>query len=192
MRFSFLQTAVLCTAVGAGSALAGTASTVTIETNLGNITVELYPDKAPKTVENFLNYVNDGHYEGTIFHRVIPGFMVQGGGFTQDFKQKSTKSPIKNEADNGLKNNRGTLAMARTSDPNSASTQFFINLVDNSFLDYSAPTTQGWGYAVFGKVITGMDIVDQIAKTPTGRAGPFASDVPKTAVIINKITVAGK
>lgn len=156
---------------------------VLLKTSMGNIKIELYPDKAPVTVENFLNYVSSGQYDDTIFHRVIPGFMVQGGGFTVDFKQKPTNSPIQNEADNGLKNTRGTLAMARTSDPNSASAQFFINLANNPFLDFKARTPSGWGYAVFGKVIEGMDVVDRIAKVKTG-AYEGHHDVPLDPVII--------
>jgi len=162
---------------------------IDIQTNMGSIVVELDGEKAPKTVENFLAYVRDGHYNGTIFHRVIPGFMIQGGGYTAQFQQKPTRAPVKNEADNGLKNARGTLAMARTSDPHSASAQFFINTVDNDFLDYRSPTQQGWGYAVFGKVISGMDVVDKISKLKRGPAGPFPSDVPADTVVIEKATV---
>ncbi len=159
---------------------------VIIKTNQGNITAELYSDKAPKTVENFLSYVNSGFYKNTIFHRVIDGFMVQGGGFTVDFKQKPTEAPIDIESDNGLKNQRGTLAMARTSDPNSATSQFFINTADNSFLDYKSPTPSGWGYAVFGKVTDGMDVVDKISKVKTG-AFAGHGDVPLDPVIILSI-----
>lgn len=161
--------------------------TVEIRTNLGAIQLELYPDKAPKTVENFLNYVKDGYYSGTIFHRVIPDFMIQGGGFDQNLAQKPTRQPIENEAANGLKNNIGTIAMARTSDPHSASSQFFINVANNNFLDYTAPTLRGYGYTVFGKVTAGMEVVNRIAETPTGAKGPFASDVPKDMVIIEHI-----
>ncbi len=160
---------------------------VEIKTNLGNILLELYPDKAPKTVENFLQYVKEGHYKSTVFHRVIPGFMIQGGGFDKAFRQKSTRPPIENEAANGLKNNIGTIVMARTSDPHSASAQFFINVADNAFLNYSAPTTRGYGYTVFGKVTGGMDIVNKIAATPTGAGGPFPGDVPRETVIIEEI-----
>ena len=163
--------------------------TVVLETNLGNITLELYPDEAPKSVANFADYVRAGHYDGTVFHRVIPGFMVQGGGFTTDLSQKSTNAPITNEADNGLKNDRGTIAMARTGEPHSATAQFFINVADNAFLNFSAPTRQGWGYAVFGKVTSGMDVVDAIVALPTGAAGPFGSDVPKQAAIIETARV---
>ena len=137
---------------------------VLLETTSGDILVELYPDKAPETVANFLKYVDDGFYNNTIFHRVIPGFMIQGGGLTARMQQKDTSAPIKNEADNGLKNDRGTIAMARTMDPHSATAQFFINLVDNDFLNFQAPSGNGWGYCVFGRVTEGMDVVDKIAK----------------------------
>ena len=157
---------------------------VEFKTNQGTFVVELYPAKAPKTVENFLQYVKDGHYKGTIFHRVIPNFMIQGGGFGADFAQKKTRAPIPIEADNGLRNDVGTLAMARTSDPKSATAQFFINHKNNDFLNYTSPTMQGWGYAVFGKVIKGMDVVNRIAAIPTGPRGPFPSDVPSQQVII--------
>jgi len=162
---------------------------VLMKTNLGNITLELYPDKAPETVENFLGYVEDGFYSNTIFHRVIANFMVQGGGFDKAFNQKPTRNPVQNEADNGLKNEVGTIAMARTSDPHSATAQFFINVANNAFLNFSSPTPRGYGYTVFGKVIDGMDIVYQIAKTPTGSGGPFPGDVPKNTVIIETISV---
>ncbi len=160
---------------------------VEIRTNFGNIVLELYPDKAPKTVENFLAYIKDGHYRSTVFHRVIPGFMIQGGGFDKAFKQKPTRQPVENEAANGLRNELGTVAMARTSDPQSASAQFFINVADNAFLNYTAPTQRGYGYTVFGKVIRGMEVVNKIAATPTGSGGPFPSDVPKETVIIEEI-----
>ncbi len=170
-----------------GTVLAGTP--VRLDTSLGPITLELADDKAPKTVENFLAYAREGFYNGTIFHRVIDGFMIQGGGFTTDFQQKPTRAPIKNEADNGLKNQRGTIAMARTSDPQSATAQFFINVKDNPALDYTSATPQGWGYAVFGQVIGGMETVDKIRQTPTGTGGPGFRDVPKTPVIIQSVTV---
>ncbi len=160
---------------------------VEIKTNLGNVILELYPDKAPKTVDNFLRYVKDGYYTGTVFHRVIPGFMIQGGGFDKAFNQKPAGQPIKNEAANGLKNEIGTVAMARTSDPHSATAQFFINVANNTFLNHTVPTLQGYGYTVFGKVIEGMDVVNRIATAPTGAAGPFPSDVPNVAVIIEEI-----
>ncbi len=161
---------------------------VTLETSMGNIVLELYPDKAPKTVENFLAYVRDGQYDGTIFHRVIPNFMIQGGGMTEDMQEKPTRAPIENEANNGLKNDEGTIAMARTSDPHSATAQFFINVKNNDFLNFSAPTPQGWGYAVFGKVVEGMDVVHKIEKVQTGsRMGH--QDVPLDPVVITKATV---
>jgi peptidyl-prolyl cis-trans isomerase B (cyclophilin B) len=166
-----------------------TAPQVKLHTSHGDIVLKLDAAKAPVTVQNFLAYVKEGHYDGTIFHRVIPNFMAQGGGFTEDFKQKPTHPPIKNEADNGLKNKRGTIAMARTPDPNSATAQFFINFVDNAFLDYKSPTPQGWGYAVFGEVTQGMDVVDKMATIPTGRGGPMPTDVPQTPIIIEKATV---
>ena len=160
---------------------------VRIDTNLGSISLVLYPDKAPKTVENFLHYVRDNFYTETIFHRVIPNFMIQGGGFDQALVQKPTNQPIMNEAANGLKNEIGTIAMARTSDPHSATSQFFINVANNSFLNYSSPTAQGYGYTVFGKVIEGMNIVNKIAALPTGPRGIFAKDVPKDTVVIKAI-----
>jgi peptidyl-prolyl cis-trans isomerase B (cyclophilin B) len=153
--------------------------------NFGNITIELDADKAPKSAENFLAYVKKGHYDGTIFHRIIDGFMVQGGGFEPDMSQKPSDAPINNEANNGLKNNKYTLAMARTQDPHSASAQFFINVADNGFLNHTAPSIQGWGYAVFGKVIAGTDVVDKMAKVRTGRKG-FHDDVPVDQVLITK------
>ncbi len=160
---------------------------IKIKTNLGSIKLELYPEKAPKTVENFLQYVADGFYKNTIFHRVIPNFMIQGGGFDTTYTQKPTRQPIANEAANDLKNRIGAIAMARTSDPHSATAQFFINVADNDFLDYSAPTQRGFGYTVFGKVIEGMDIVNQIASTPTGAGGPFQSDVPHKKILIENV-----
>jgi len=162
---------------------------VKFETSQGNFVIQLDKTKAPVTVENFLGYVKEGFYDGTIFHRVIPGFMAQGGGFSTDYKQKATKAPIKIEADNGLPNKRGSVAMARTSDPNSATAQFFINFIDNGFLNHKNPTPQGWGYTVFGEVVEGMDVVDGFGKIPTGPGGPFPTDVPKTQIVINKATV---
>ena len=161
---------------------------VTIETSKGTITLELDREKAPASVENFVTYAKAGHYDGTIFHRVIPGFMVQGGGFDTDMKQKTTNPPVKIEADNGLKNDRGTVAMARTNDPNSATSQFFINLKDNDFLNHTAPSPQGWGYTVFGKVTDGMDVVESIEKVKTGNNHGH-QDVPLMEVIIRKVTV---
>jgi len=154
----------------------------------GVITLELDQDKAPKTVENFLNYVNNGHYNNTVFHRVIPGFMVQGGGFEPGMSQKPTGAEIQNEANNGLKNDSYTVAMARTSAPHSATAQFFINVADNSFLNHTAPSAQGWGYAVFGKVVDGKDVVDKIKAVKTGRKG-FHDDVPLEDVVIEKAVV---
>jgi len=161
---------------------------VRIETSRGPITVELYADQAPATVANFLTYLNSDFYNGTIFHRVIAGFMIQGGGFDREMQRKDTRTPVENEADNGLKNQRGTIAMARTRDPHSATAQFFINHEDNAFLDHKAKNRMGWGYAVFGKVTAGMDVVDAIAATPTGAGGPFPKDVPQPPVIIEKVT----
>ncbi|MFL2657047.1 MAG: peptidylprolyl isomerase [Burkholderiaceae bacterium] len=161
---------------------------VNFETNLGNITIELDKKKAPKTVNNFVKYIQEGHYDKTIFHRVINGFMIQGGGFEKNMKEKATTAPIENEADNGLKNKAYTLAMARTSDPHSASAQFFINLVDNDFLDHSSKTMSGWGYAVFGKVIKGMEVVDKISEVATATKG-FHDDVPVKPITIKKATI---
>jgi len=161
---------------------------VALETNKGRIVLELFPDKAPKSVENFLQYVKAGHYNGIIFHRVIDGFMIQTGGFTADMTQKPTRPPIQNEADNGLRNERGTIAMARTGDPHSASAQFFINTVNNDGLNHKSKTPQGWGYTVFGKVTEGMDVVDAIAKVRTGTKSGY-SDVPVEPVVIKKATV---
>ncbi len=166
-----------------------TAPEVKLTTTLGDIVIRLDPAKAPLSVENFLSYVKDGHYDGTIFHRVIKGFMAQGGGFTEQWQQKNTKASIKNEADNGLLNKRGTIAMARTSDPDSATAQFFINYSDNAFLDFKSKTSQGWGYAVFGEVISGMDVVDKMTTIPTGRGGPMPTDVPQTPIVINKAVI---
>jgi peptidyl-prolyl cis-trans isomerase B (cyclophilin B) len=156
---------------------------------MGVITLELDADKAPDTTANFVNYVKKGHYDGTVFHRVIPGFMVQGGGFASGMKQKPTDAPVKNEANNGLKNDKYTVAMARTSDPHSASAQFFINVAKNDFLNHTAPTAQGWGYAVFGKVTGGTDVVDRIEGVKTSRSG-FHDDVPVEDVVIEKAVVA--
>jgi cyclophilin family peptidyl-prolyl cis-trans isomerase len=163
---------------------------VDIKTNVGTIRLELYPAKAPKTVENFLRYVKDGHYNGTVFHRVIDGFMIQGGGFEAAYRQKPTREPVQNEAKNGLRNEAGTVAMARTPAPHSATAQFFINVANNEFLN-AERAQDGWGYAVFGKVVSGMDVVTKIAKTPTGAAGPFRSDVPKQPVLIQSVTLVG-
>jgi peptidyl-prolyl cis-trans isomerase B (cyclophilin B) len=161
---------------------------IKLHTNFGEISIELDADKAPITVANFLQYVNDGFYENTIFHRVIDGFMIQGGGFDTDMKQKATKAPIKNEADNGLANKSYTIAMARTPNPDSASSQFFINVADNDFLNFSSPTAQGWGYCVFGKVTAGTEVVDKIKKVKTGNRNGH-QDVPVEPVIIERAEV---
>jgi peptidyl-prolyl cis-trans isomerase B (cyclophilin B) len=158
---------------------------VELDTSKGKIVLALYPQKAPETVKNFLGYVDAKFYDGTIFHRVIPKFMIQGGGFTADMRRKPTRQPIINEADNGLKNDRGTIAMARTSDPHSATAQFFINSVNNDFLNYRSKTSQGWGYAVFGRVIQGMKVLDAISKVRTGARGPYR-DVPLETIVILK------
>jgi peptidyl-prolyl cis-trans isomerase B (cyclophilin B) len=161
---------------------------VKLETSKGTMIIELYPDKAPVTVANFLDYVNSGAYDGTIFHRVIKNFMNQGGGFTPDFKKVDTKDPIKNEADNGLKNLKNTVAMARTGEPHSATNQFFINTADNAFLDYTGKSMRGWGYTVFGKIIEGQNISGVISRAATGPGGPFSKDVPRTQITIIKMT----
>ncbi len=166
----------------------GSAPQVQLETSHGNIVIELNRDKAPNTVANFLSYVEDGFYDATIFHRVIENFMIQGGGFDENFQQKETKAPIENEADNGLSNKRGTLAMARTNDPHSATAQFFINTVDNDFLDFKGKAPSGWGYAVFGEVVEGMDVVDKIRAVKTTMRGPH-QDVPAETVLIIKASV---
>lgn len=161
---------------------------ILLETSMGKITLELDPQAAPKTTRNFAHYVENGFYDGTIFHRVIKGFMIQGGGLTPDMQKKSTQAPIPNEAFNGLKNTRGTIAMARTMDPHSATSQFFINTVDNTFLNHRSKTGQGWGYCVFGKVVEGMDVVDKIENVPTvSRAG--RKDIPQAPVIIKRALV---
>jgi len=164
---------------------------VEFDTTHGAIVIELDAQKAPVTVANFLDYVESGHYDGTVFHRVIDGFMIQGGGMDSKMNEKRAGTPIKNEADNGLKNDVGTIAMARTSDPHSATAQFFINVKNNDFLNYTSPTPQGWGYAVFGKVTDGMDVVNQIKGVATGRYGHHA-DVPTTPVVINSAKVISK
>ena len=184
-----LITSVLALLLNTVSLADDTRPRVMLQTSQGDIVLELDPRAAPLTVKNFLTYVEDGAYDGTIFHRVIKDFMIQGGGFTEDYQRRATRETVRNEADNGLKNKRGTIAMARTSAPHSASNQFFINLVDNAFLDHTAPNPRGWGYAVFGKVVEGMETVDKIGKQPTGRGGPFRQDVPKTPVIITKASV---
>jgi peptidyl-prolyl cis-trans isomerase B (cyclophilin B) len=161
---------------------------IKLNTNKGTITLELDAAKAPQTVENFMAYAKDGFYDGTIFHRVISNFMIQGGGMQPGMIEKETRAPVKNEADNGLSNERGTIAMARTPDPDSATAQFFINVKDNNFLDFKAPTADGWGYCVFGKVTDGMDVVDKIKDVPTGSSG-FHQDVPTEEVIIESVEI---
>ncbi len=180
-----LATLALCAVTS--SALAQDPPRVKFSTTAGAFVVEVYPDKAPKTVENFLQYVKDKHYDGTIFHRVIDNFMVQGGGFDAKYSQKPTRAPVVLEANNGLKNDTGTIAMARTSNPNSATSQFFINVKDNAMLN--APAPDGYGYTVFGKVVSGADVILKIKSTPTGAGGPFPSDVPKTTILINSATL---
>ena len=163
---------------------------VTLHTNHGDITLTLNAEKAPETVANFLQYCRDGHYDNTIFHRVIDGFMIQGGGYAPGFEEKDTRAPIKNEAANGLSNKVGTIAMARTSEPHSASAQFFINVNNNDFLDFKSPTTQGFGYCVFGEVTAGMDVVNKIKGVKTGNYGRMHQDVPTEDVVITKVTLA--
>jgi peptidyl-prolyl cis-trans isomerase A (cyclophilin A)/peptidyl-prolyl cis-trans isomerase B (cyclophilin B) len=182
---------VVLSAAAAGPGALADDPQVDLKTSAGTIRLELYPAKAPKSVANFLQYVKDGHFDGTVFHRVIPDFMIQGGGFDGSYKQKATRDPIQNEAKNGLKNDLGTIAMARTNAPHSASAQFFINLKNNDFLN-AASAQDGWGYAVFGKVVAGMDVVTKISKLPTGSGGPFRTDVPREAVLIQSATVVGK
>ncbi|MBM4284833.1 MAG: peptidyl-prolyl cis-trans isomerase [Deltaproteobacteria bacterium] len=172
----------------AGEAQAGKNPQVKLSTTMGDITLELFPDKAPATVANFLQYVKEGFYDGTIFHRVIDGFMIQGGGMDAQMKEKPTRAPIQNEADNGLTNDAYTIAMARTNEPHSASAQFFINVKNNDFLNHKGKTVQGWGYAVFGKVVQGQEVVDKIKMAPTGNKG-FHQNVPLEPVIITKATV---
>jgi cyclophilin family peptidyl-prolyl cis-trans isomerase len=183
-----LRTAAIFLTLLTASAANAADPKVKMETSEGVIVIELYPEKAPDTVKNFLSYVDEGFYDGTIFHRVIPNFMIQGGGFTEDMQQKPTHDPIKNEADNGLKNDRGTVAMARTANPDSATAQFFINLKDNDFLNHTGKNLRGWGYAVFGKVTDGIDVVDKIATVPTGIHPKGLQDVPKTPIVIKKVT----
>jgi peptidyl-prolyl cis-trans isomerase A (cyclophilin A)/peptidyl-prolyl cis-trans isomerase B (cyclophilin B) len=184
----------LLVSIGAGAADAGNPQ-VELKTSLGAILIDLYPEKAPATVENFVRYVKDGHYDGTLFHRVIPGFMIQGGGFTPDFKQKPTRKPVRNEAGNGLKNTPGTIAMARTADPHSATAQFFINVAANDSLNFRFPTVDGYGYAVFGKVVKGLDVVRRIEKVRTSAGPPPHRDVPVKPVVIESarlLAPAGK
>ena len=195
LRRSLLRTAALLLASTGHAQGSAAAPRVKLATSAGDIVIELYPDKAPRTVENFLQYVKDRHYDGTVFHRVIGSFMIQGGGFDTNYRQKPTRAPIRNEAEGavkaGLKNEIGTAAMARTSDPNSATAQFFINVADNAFLNWGDPRGDGNGYAVFGKVVAGMDVVTKIAHAPTGAGGPFPRDVPRQQVVIESVTVVG-
>ncbi|NCF29288.1 MAG: peptidyl-prolyl cis-trans isomerase [Gammaproteobacteria bacterium] len=190
-RAGFLLTALmapLLMVISATSTAAEATPRVRLETSMGNIVLELDREHAPATVDNFLTYVKDGFYDGTIFHRVIGNFMIQGGGYTADLSRKETRPPIKNEANNGLKNNRGSIAMARTRDPHSASAQFFINVEDNAALDHRAPDARGWGYAVFGKVVDGMDVVDKIRSQATGVKAGFR-DVPNETITITRAIV---
>lgn len=180
---------VMLSAIAAATGAAAADPQVDIKTSHGTIRLELNAGKAPRTVENFLQYVRDGHFNGTIFHRVIDAFMIQGGGFDKNYKQKKTRDPIENEAANGLRNDLGTIAMARTSAPHSASAQFFINLKNNDFLNFTAADQRGYGYAVFGKVVSGMDVVMKIAKLKTGSGGPFPTDAPQEMVIIEAASV---
>lgn len=197
-KLIFLLAAVLIFGCGTGKEADKTEEVnmkntkVLFSTNLGDFEVELFDKEAPETVKNFLSYVESGFYEGTVFHRVIPGFMAQGGGYTEDLEDKDGGEPIRNEASNGLKNERGTIAMARTNNPHSATSQFFINYVDNYFLDYVSETPQGWGYAVFGKVTKGMEVVDEMAKIPTGSSGYFGSDVPQKPIVIKSVKIIKK
>ena len=194
MTRTLLAVAFAAAALGAAPT-AALAQKVELDTTAGKIVLQLDAKAAPATVENFVKYVQSGHYDGTQFHRVIDGFMVQGGGYTEDFSQKPTRPPVRNEAESaskaGLTNTPGTIAMARTQDPQSASSQFFINVNDNKALNFREPTTAGYGYTVFGKVVEGMDVVTRIAKTPTGRGGPFPTDVPQTRVVIKSAKVLG-
>ena len=190
MKTTFVSSLIVLTIlIFAGSAIAEDINPkVVLETSKGKIVLELYPDNAPETVKNFLNYVDAKFYDGMIFHRVIPNFMIQGGGFTTDMKRKTTRPPIKNEADKGLKNDRGTIAMARTGDPHSATAQFFINSKNNDFLNYRSKTQQGWGYAAFGKVVDGMKTVDTISAVKTKTIGGFR-DVPAEQVVIKSAKI---
>jgi len=187
MRVMQLFTVLLLTVCG--SVLAEDRPRIMLQTNMGEIVLELDAERAPTSVQNFMGYVNSGFYNDTLFHRVIDGFMVQGGGFTGEFMKKQTKRPIRNEANNGLKNQAYTIAMARTNAPHSATSQFFINTVDNANLDHTAPTGRGWGYAVFGRVVEGFEVVDSIGTVATGSQGPFPRDVPKEPIYIQSASV---
>lgn len=193
MRYLLLTFTSLCLLVSSVNAADDlTKKRVKLETSEGNIVLELDITRAPLSVLNFMKYVQSGFYDGTIFHRVIKNFMIQGGGFTPEMDRKQPNAPILNEADNGLKNVRGTIAMARTNDPHSATAQFFINVTDNTFLNHTAKTPRGWGYAVFGRVIKGLNVVDKIRNQRTGPNGPFPSDVPLKMILIHKATVIGE
>jgi peptidyl-prolyl cis-trans isomerase B (cyclophilin B) len=193
MRYLLLTLTSFCLLISSVNAADDiTLKQVKIETSEGDIVLELDITRAPLSVLNFMKYIRSGFYDGTIFHRVISNFMIQGGGFTPEMERKQPNAPILNEADNGLKNMRGTIAMARTNDPHSATAQFFINVTDNSFLDHSSKTPRGWGYAVFGKVIKGMKVVDKIRNQRTGPNGPFRSDVPLKMMLIHKVTIIGE
>ena len=176
---------VICCQVGAADGAAN--PRVEMKTSMGVVVIELYPDQAPLTVDNFLQYVKDHHYDGTLFHRVIPGFMIQGGGFGPDFSEKPARGPVRNEAANGLRNETGTIAMARTPDPHSATAQFFINVANNEFLNFRFPTQEGYGYCVFGKVVKGMDVVNRIVKVPTGPGPAPHANVPVKPIIIESV-----
>ncbi|MDQ1363365.1 MAG: peptidyl-prolyl cis-trans isomerase [Pseudomonadota bacterium] len=185
----FLYSLFFSSLIFSSLAWASDAPQIRIDTSMGAIELELNTKAAPKTVENFMRYAREGFYNGTVFHRVIKNFMIQGGGFTPDFMQKTVRPPVPNEAFNGLKNDRGSIAMARTMDPHSATAQFFINTVNNDFLNFRDKSVQGWGYTVFGKVAKGMDVVDRIQNVTTGEGGPFDQDVPQPLVIINKVEI---
>jgi peptidyl-prolyl cis-trans isomerase B (cyclophilin B) len=187
MKNLMLKTLIGGLALIASFAALAASPQVELKTSMGSIVIELYPDKAPLSVENFLQYVKDGQYNGTLFHRVIPGFMIQGGGFDADFKQKATRKPVRNEASNGLKNEIGTISMARTPDPHSATAQFFINVADNAQLDFRSPTPDGYGYTVFGKVVKGMDIVQRIMKAQTGPGPAPHQNVPVKPIVIEQV-----
>ncbi len=188
MGFQRLLPALLLLGLAAQPLTATAGPRVDIQTSMGDIVVELHDTRAPATVDNFLGYAEEGFYDGTVFHRVIDGFMIQGGGMTADLRKKPTRAPVKNEADNGLKNDKGTIAMARTSDPHSATAQFFINVADNDFLNHSGKTARGWGYAVFGRVVEGMEVVERIEAVPTGRQRGMG-DVPLEPVTIKRISL---
>jgi len=188
MRQLILAAGALLVAAGALAAAEAPNPQMVLDTSEGVMVIELFPDKAPRSVENIIQYVEDGFYEDTIFHRVIPRFMIQGGGFGQDLVKKPVRAPVANEADNGLKNDRGTIALARTSDPHSATAQFYINLIDNDSLDHRTKTDRGWGYCVFGRVIEGMNVVDRISRARTQTRGPMR-DVPALPIVIERATI---